>query len=267
MGEKMKGKCSVKTSLEKIINRIADKSQLVIGYDLSFLDKAKQLNKCDDVHYMHKGIVQIESEFKIDTFGLKKIIADIEFEALDIGTVIQEDFEEDYGLYLVSSNQTPSDFMYRLFWENTFDSLFKGMSVNEISLTNREFNSAVEVLCYFAQSFECFRLYNVALFQYMFYILSDPKMYDRDCLKNMFFIAYSEFPSLVEAVEHIEFGEVDKICGLKIYGKDILLSQFLSVLVQDILNGKYAGQLSVDNSGILFFQDYIKILKCFEIEA
>lgn len=255
----------MKTSLEKIINRIADRSQLVIGYDLSFLDQAKQLNKCDDVHYMHKGIIQLGSDYKIDPFGLEKITADIEFEALDIGTVIQDDFDEDYGLYFVSSNQTPSYFMDRLFWENTPDSPFKGMSVNGISLTNREFDSAVEVLIYIAQSFECFRLYNVALLQYMFYILSNPKRYDRDCLKNMFFIAYSEPPSLVEAVEQIEFGTVNKISGLKIYGKDILLSQFLSVLVQDILNGKYAGRLSVDNSGILFFQDYIKILKCFEI--
>lgn len=79
----------MKTSLEKIINRIAGKSQLVIGYDLSFLDQAKQLNKFDDIHYMHKGIVQIESGFKIDTFGLKNMIADIEFEVLDIGSVVQ----------------------------------------------------------------------------------------------------------------------------------------------------------------------------------
>ena len=28
----------------------------------------------------------------------------------------------------------------------------------------------------------------------MFYFLNDPKMYDRDCLKKCFFIAYSEQP-------------------------------------------------------------------------
>ena len=257
----------MKISLEKIINQIAGKSQLVIGYDLSFLDQAKQLNKCDDVHYMHKGIVQLGSDFKIDAFGLEKISADIEFEVLDIGSVIQDAFDEDYGLYFVSSNQTPSYFMDRLFWENTHDSPFRGMSVNRIPLTKPEFDSVLEILINIAWSFECFRLYNVALLQYMFYILSNPKMYDRDCLKNMFFIAYSEPPSLVEAVEQIEFGTVNKTSGLKIYGKDILLSQFLSVLVRDILNGKYAGRLSVENSGILFFRDFITKLKCFEIEA
>ncbi len=256
----------MKTSLEKIINQIAEKSNCVIGYDLSFLAKAEEANKYDDIHYLSRGILQIEQSFKINTFGLKKVISDIDFEATSIGLIKQDDFEDVYGLYSGSLNQTPGWFIDRLFRGNTYDSPFKGMSVNEISLTNEESDSAVEILINIAQNFECFRLYNAVLLQYLFYILNDPKMYNRGCLKNMFLITYSELPSLVEAVEYIEFGIVGRTYGLKIYGKDILLSQFLSVLVQDILNGKCAGRFSIEKSGILFFYDIIKILKCFEIE-
>jgi len=66
----------------------------------------------------------------------------------------------------------------------------------------------------------------------------------------MFLITYYELPPLVEASEYIEFGIVERACGLKIYGKDILLYQFLFVLIQEILNGKYDQRLFVKKSGI-----------------
>ena len=255
----------MKISVESIINQIITNCQCVYGYDLSFLIKA---NTYDDLHYLYKGVVKFDSKHKIETFGLQKIISEIEIKDIDLCFNRRMWFgftKEYYGLFSNVLNQSVYWFVNRLFSE--FDSVtLKEIHISDISITDIEFHSALNYLNCIISCFECMKLYNIAFFQYMFYILSNPKEYDWNCLKNISLISFSETPSVIQAIENIEIGTVSDIYGLKIVGKDILLSHFFSEIINLFLGEEYAKHHFVDRNSVSLLYNIVKILKCFELD-
>ncbi|MBQ8568147.1 MAG: hypothetical protein IJ446_02910 [Oscillospiraceae bacterium] len=246
--------------IDRIIRSCSERNQemYLFGFDFDMLDKLDHT----DIHKMYKGIKRLDDNYSEEyVHGCEAALNILRTENYDDVMDIGDGQTVTYRHCGLVINNIPA---YSIIDEGLYSC--KPLDIEGIHITDDELYDMLIVIGCIMLGFDGYATYNIAFIQYMLRIKRDKKIYDKDCLENLFLIAYSEPPDYVRAVKNIEYGDVNGKFGLKPCGKEILLSSVIEKYsaeeyVSEHIMNKYSLK---KEEATAFWCDIINILKCFE---
>lgn len=136
------------------------------------------------------------------------------------------------------------------------------IKINGEALSLAETEYVFTIIDHILSMFDTTGLYNLIFFQYMFFIMSDSKAYDKPCFENMFLITFSEAPMTEQAIQAVKFDH-----GIRLTSRDILISDvFEAAVFRDDGIAYLAKAFSAEHEDILaLLRDIMIILRCLEL--
>ncbi|MGN1416388.1 MAG: hypothetical protein ACI4XF_06070 [Oscillospiraceae bacterium] len=200
------------------------------------------------------GVYSLERTLELDSLELKAYD-----EVLEIGDDCPPRIYHHSGLYSEALGISLSEFACKLTY---LPDILPPTAINGEALSAEETEYVFTIVFYLLSVFDTSGLYDLIFFQYLFYIMSDRKAYDKPCFENMFLITFSEAPMTAEAVQAVKYDS-----GIRLTKRDILISDaFEAAVFCDEAAAYLAECFSAEREDIFkLLRDIMKILRCFEI--